>query len=285
VLNLVRQALVDAGAIAPGANLQLNARLTGDTIAIEVHDGAGGWFHVKASQVNDFAGEFEAYRRARQRYAEMVPEPVTCARIDGWSILAARSVDHDKVRVRDVMDASRLGAELLRFFEISRDAPEDGAGRSDEALMLAVREHFGRSGQESDRVLRHLERACPPRGGPFVPQHGDFVLNNIGRAGRRLVVFDWEELGATGLAGFDVCMMALSIAGNDTTTVDRMLDARSPHEQPWPLTGGACAACGIPYDDFRASIPTYLIVFRYFKRNYGSAIRGRIDALLDHVLG
>jgi hypothetical protein len=284
VLSLVRRALRDAGAIAPDARLLLNARLTGDTVSLEVHDGGSGWFHVKASQLNDFANEFECYRRARQRYADMVPEPVACAKVNGWSILVARSVDHHKVRVHEVMDASNLGAELLRFFEMSREGPEDGAAGGHESFMRTVRDHFGPAAGEWDRVLRHLERACPPPGLALAPQHGDFVLNNVGRTGRRLVVFDWEEYGATALAGFDVCMMGLSIAGMDSTTVERMLEARSPAGQPWPLTGRACAACGIAYDDFRASIPTYLIVFRYFKRNYGSAIRGRLDAILDAIL-
>lgn len=286
MLSLVRRALLDAGAISPGARLLLNARLTGDTVSLEVNDSGSGWFHVKASQLNDFANEFECYRRARQRFAEMVPEPVACTNIDGWSILVARSVDHHKVRVREVMEASSLGAELLRFFEISRGVQEDSAVAGHDAFMRSIRDYFGAEAGASERVVRHLERASLPPGCLLLaPQHGDFVLNNVGRAGKHLVIFDWEEFGATALPGFDVCMMGLSIAGMDAATVERMLKARSPAGQPWPLTGRAIAACGIAYDDFRALIPTYLIVFRYFKRSYGSAIRSRLDAILDRVVG
>jgi thiamine kinase-like enzyme len=42
---------------------------------------------------------------------------------------------------------------------------------------------------------------------PEVPQHGDFVHNNLGRARDTLYVFDWEDYGKVCLPGFDLAML------------------------------------------------------------------------------
>ena len=42
---------------------------------------------------------------------------------------------------------------------------------------------------------------------PHVSQHGDLVINNLGRAARGMVIFDWEDFGRVTLPGFDVARL------------------------------------------------------------------------------
>ena len=288
MLSYVREALIDAGAVSANSRLLQNVMMSfGDNISLQVYDPGRAWFHVKVTRYYDLADEFVAYRMARARFGERVAEPITHAHIGGWSILVARLVDHAKVRVRDLMAESPsnpLIPEMLEFFRIARaTAPSDS---SNDDFMRCALQYFADAADAQTKVIRHLEQtnSVPWAALPYIPQHGDFALNNLGRVGDKLFIFDWEDYGATGLAGFDICLMGLSLAGLNPATAERMLRAESPAAQPWPLTARACAVSGIDYAAFRASIPDYLIAFRFLKRNYGSAIRRRIDGILDHIL-
>jgi hypothetical protein len=119
---------------------------------------------------------------------------------------------------------------------------------------------------------------------PYVPQHGDFVLNNLGCSEGRLVVFDWEDYGATGLVGFDIFLISLSVTGMSAASVRRIQEVVDPAGHPWAFAVEACRASGLDYPTFRRAIPMYLLVFRYLKRNYGQEIALRVDDILRQIL-
>lgn len=288
MLSYVREALIKAGAVSANSRLKQNILMSyGDNISLQVYDPGHAWFQVKVTRYYDLADEFASYCLARERFGEYVAEPITQAYIGGWSILVARLVDHARVRARDLLTGSQsnqLIADILNFFRLARITTPSVI--SHDSFKQSALQYFADLPDPPLKVIRYLEQNSSTAWEtlPYIPQHGDFALNNLGRVGNKLIIFDWEDYGANGLAGFDICLMGLSLAGLNSATAERMMRAESPEAQPWPLTKQACAVSGIDYAIFRASIPDYLIAFRFLKKNYASAIRRRIDEILDHIL-
>lgn len=291
MLSFVREALIATGRVSPKAKLICNIRVsTGDNISMEVCDSGRRWYYVKASCHSDLTQQFENCRLARERFHAFAPEPITHTRLGGWSILITHSVDHAGVRAADLAGPSKsspLAASLVDFFATAKTSATAHCGHhSHDAFMEELRAYFLVSPDTADPVLhfvRNLDKSVWANI-PYIPQHGDFVLNNLGRAKDRLVVFDWEDYGATGLAGFDICLMRLSIGGMNATTASMIQQNANASGHLWSLTEPACAASGLPYETFRSAVPIYLLAFRYLKRNYGSEIRTRIDDILFRIL-
>jgi len=116
-----------------------------------------------------------------------------------------------------------------------------------------------------------------------VPQHGDFVVNNVGTKGSRLIVFDWEDFGKVSLPGFDLCTLAMSLADAEVPGItferygrgsDRLLSFLKP----------ACGAIGLDIDQFWRLVPLYLLTFLYLKQGYAAGIRTRIALLLRQIV-
>jgi len=257
---------------------------------MEVGNPEHGWYHVKASRYEDLTEQFEGYCLARARFQTRTPEPLAHVHLSGWSLLIARATDHRTVCAGDLAGApesSRLGRDLIDFFAVAKaHATTDGKEQSHEAFMSEVRTYLSAHPDINPKVLaslasidRSLLAAIP-----HIPQHGDFVLNNLGRARGRLLVFDWEDYDATRLAGFDIFMMSLSVAGMNEPSARMIQQTEHPSNQPWSFAQNACAASGLAYPTFRAAVPIYLLTFRYLKRNYGLEIGQRIDEILSRIL-
>ena len=291
MLSFVREALIDAGLAAPQSRLTYNVVLsTGDALSMEVNDPEHGWYHVKASRYRDLSEQFARYCLARARFQTRTPEPLAHVRLGGWSILMAHATDHRSVGAGDLAGApesSRLGGDLIDFFAVARaHAPADSKEPSHEAFMSEVRTYLSAYPGISRKVLASLatlDRSLLADI-PHIPQHGDFVLNNLGRAHGRLLVFDWEDYDASRLAGFDIFMMSLSVAGMNESSARMIQQTEDPSGHPWSFAQDACVTSGLAYSTFRAAVPIYLLTFRYLKQNYGLEIGRRIDQILSRIL-
>lgn len=259
-------------------------------MSLEVGDPGKAWYHVKVSRDVDLGEQFDRYCLARSRFQTRTPEPLAHVRLGGWSILMAQATDHRTVCARDLAGApasSRLGRDLLDFFVVARThASADSKEQSHEAFMREVKKYLSAYPGINPKVLsalatidRSLLADIPP-----IPQHGDFVLNNVGSARGRLLVFDWEDYGATRLAGFDICLMSLSVAGMNASSARMIQQTEDPSGHPWSFAQDACAASGLAYHTFRAAVPIYLLAFRYLKKNYGLEICRIIDDILSRTL-
>jgi hypothetical protein len=114
-------------------------------------------------------------------------------------------------------------------------------------------------------------------------QHCDFVANNLGVAGSRLVVFDWEDFGRISLPGLDLCTLVVSCVNGDTDIV--LANGGSALANRCSIfVNPACAALDMDVSLFWRLVPLYLLTFLYLKNTYGRDIRIRISALLSKLL-
>jgi len=292
VLTFVKQALSSAGLVAAGSRLMFNITVSkGDVMSIDIGVPGGRWYHVQVCCYYDLASRFASDRLARQRFQERAPEPLAHVRHGDWSMLIANACEHRSIAAGDIAGrpgATTLGRDLIGFFATARDhALVENAGCTHDVFMSETKAFLATSPGLSPKVLAFLDGLDPSDWAdiPYIPQHGDFVLNNLGCSKGRLVVFDWEDYGATGLAGFDICLISLSVAGMNATSVRRMQEAADPAGYPWAFAEEACRASGLDYATFRRAIPVYLLAFRYLKRNYGREIAHRVDDILRQILG
>lgn len=292
MLNLVRQALTSTGLVSAASRLMFNITVSkGDVISIDVGVAGGGWYHVQACRYYDLGTRFASDRLARQRFQERAPEPLAHFRHGDWSLIIAKACEHRSAGAGDLAGrpgATALGRDLIGFFAAARDhALVENAGDTHDLFMSEARAFLAASAELGSGVLSFLNTLDTPDWAdvPYIPQHGDFVLNNLGSSKGRLVVFDWEDYGATGLAGFDICLISLSVTGMSAASVRRMQEVADPAGHPWAFAQAACRASGLDYRTFRRAIPIYLLAFRYLKRNYGREIAIRVNDILREILG
>ena len=292
MLKHVHKALLQAEVITLKSNLLFNVTITtGDAISMEIHDDIGGsWFHVKASRFNDLETQFDRYQCARRHYSNLAPEPVTLVRIDGWSIMATRSIDHRCLIAQDLgvySPRKQLIQDLIGFFSAARKlANDNGTLYGHDSLLNELNSYFTKTRDSSSKVSGFLDtlNAGDLSSIPAIPQHGDFVLNNLGMTHGRLVVFDWEDYGELMLAGFDIFMLCMSVSGMNGASAMAIAQTEYPDAAPWAFAVPACAVSELPYDTFRKMVPLYLTAFSYLKRNYGQEIRQRVNCILDDIL-
>ncbi|MDS4013666.1 MAG: hypothetical protein RKP46_04835 [Candidatus Accumulibacter sp.] len=292
MLRFVREALVKAGAVSPQARLIHNVRLTTEsTLRLDVGDGTGSWFHVKACRERSLAEEFDRFRLARERFPAYTAEPIAHTCLAGWSILIARAVEHVPVGVSDLASPGSSGASLRRqligFLAAAQASAKADILRQDNETFMREAVACLATSPAVSPPLRDLALSLDPTVWgdiPAISQHGNLVLNNLARAGDRLLIFDWKDYGVTALAGLDICLFALSMAGMDAAGAAAIQRKENPAGQLWAFAREACATSELPYDTFRALVPVYLLAFRYLKRNCSEEIRARLDTMLGELL-
>lgn len=291
MLSHITEALIGAGLVAPESPLSCNIAVsTGEVISLEIGSPGCGWYHVKVSRYEDLAEQFARYCLARGRFQSLTPEPLAQVNLGGWSILIARATDHKSVCAGDLAataKSSRLAADLIDFFAVARrHSVTNSKLESHNAFIGELQAHLHASMGSDEKLpgsLAGIDHSVHA-GIPYIPQHGDFALNNLGSTRGRLVIFDWEDYGTTGLAGFDIFLISLSVAGMNAESARMIRQTPDPSGYPWSFAQPACAASGLAYETFTAAVPLYLLAFSYLKRNYGLAIRKRIDGILSQIL-
>jgi hypothetical protein len=292
VLSVASQVLRELRLIGPGDRLRYYINITtGDSLSVAAFIDDARFYQLKASEFIDLGKQYDAYRRAWSDYPAYVPRPLGyCAR-DGWSIIVSEGVPHVAVRRTDVLGslwrgAGDLAAQLWAYFG-SRPCHGDVLSEHDgqDALVSNLAAHF------SSSAMSRVADACIAQAIALGieamakrPQHGDFVLNNIGRAGDRLVVFDWEDYGKVSLPGLDIFTLCFSMLEGAGDALHAMM---RPDFRLAPAAAvfleRACGGQGIDLAMFRRLAPFYLLVFLYLKRNYGASVQHRITTLLSKL--
>lgn len=245
--------------------------------------------YVKFSLFHPLAQEAQRSRVASDRYPAFAPRFVGHVREAGLDVLTCKAVEALGVAPRDVQRTAR-GAALLRqleaYFEAARVAcgsaprPEElPGGIANRELDRPLAEYF-QQGPLAALALRWLTGPAMSlaQSLPEMPQHGDLVLNNVGVCdAERIVLFDWEDFGASSLPGLDLFTFELSLADDPAKLLDmRRAEVAAVRRHKV----AACRAIGLDLADFHALTPVYALVFRYLKRNYGPWVRERMDRLL-----
>lgn len=288
MLNAIKRALEQSGTIRAGTDFNLNVTVSsGDTISVSVHLEDGRWYFLKLSRHDDLTRQFVRQQFAHERFPFCTIAPVANLKIGAWSIVIFHLRHHRAMQARELISGGssrHFGQELAKFFAAqmtTKDQSPSPLGASNS--WSEIRDYFSFAPQ----IQAYLDGTGKELWQKYwgVSQHGDFVLNNLGIAEEHLLVFDWEDYEECRLQGMDLALLSLSIIGMNPEGA--MAFFRSQKAQ-----GLACAAfsdlggeaIGMNHQALASALPIYLIAFRYLKRNYGTAVRDRIDRILDYLL-
>ncbi|MCW5661953.1 MAG: hypothetical protein KIT60_29980 [Burkholderiaceae bacterium] len=240
--------------------------------------------YVKFSQTQSLAQEAARSQEASLRYPDFAPPFVGYIQAEEFEIIACAAVDALGFTPREVVQSDR-GTALLEHLEAYFEAMH---GVHPAAVPMAVTNRqlarpmaqYFENGALASLARRWLSGAMMNLALelPDMPQHCDFVLNNIARREPDgVVIFDWEDFGAAALPGLDLFTLELSLADDPA----RLLEMRrADFAALRSLKSHACRELGLALADYHALTPIYALVFRYLKRNYGPWVRERMDRLL-----
>jgi aminoglycoside phosphotransferase (APT) family kinase protein len=243
--------------------------------------------YVKFSSYVSLEAEARRYAEASRCYPTLVPAFVGYASEGGLDVLVCRAVDYRGLRQELFMESPahrRKRDDLVGYFTAMRDVrPQPGmAPMLNASLEEALGPYFERNPQAgvAERWLRS-PRMRDAMQLPDMPQHGDFVLNNVGEMpDGSAVIFDWEDFGATCLPGLDLFTLELSLA---KTPSDFLAARAQPGSGLQVFIHRASEAMGLSLAEYQALTPLHTLVFRYLKRNYGPAVRKRVDGLIGEL--
>jgi hypothetical protein len=233
---------------------------------------------VKFAELVDLEAEASCGLRAHERFPANAPRLYGHVRTQGLSVVAAgaeRFTPLGAGLLRGWRSGPRARRGLRAFFARMRELGPDPT-QPDHGWFAGMRVYFeAHPPQAAARVgLEHL--AASLAGLPRLPQHGDFVTNNLGlRPDGTLVVYDWEDLGAVHLPGLDIFTLEMSLRATSSATEDEA--AR------WIDRDGLCQALGLAPGLYRELRLGYALTFRYLKRNYSPEVRARVDRMVEAV--
>lgn len=239
--------------------------------------------YVKFSDCVSLEREAQRCAAASRWYPTLVPRFVGHVQLEGLNVLVCRAVDHRALNPNGLQQPGPRGRafrDLSQYFSAmsaTHLSPELTPLRNAE-LVASLAAYFDEDALApiARRWLRS-DAVCRAAGLPNMPQHGDLMFNNIGQTSDgSAVVFDWEDFGASCLPGLDLFTLELSLAGNAGQRFER--ERRAGPTQHFVRE--ACRTMRLDLSDYHELTLIYALVFRYLKRNYGPAVRERMDRLL-----
>lgn len=243
--------------------------------------------HVKFSNRISLLDEGLRCAAAHASYPALTPEFVGHARNGALEILVSRAVDFQGADSAFLLERDQrrgAAADIDLYFLAMPQAvsPPGVAALSNADLVPALLAYFAAHAQAA-MAQAWLADGLPAclRALPAMPQHGDLVLNNLGRTkSGRLVIVDWEDFGAVSLPGLDLFTLELALAGD----VQKLLaNRRQPAAPLSQLVQRSCAAMRLDAAQYQRLAPFYALVFLFLKRNYGPAVRMRMEALAQQL--
>jgi hypothetical protein len=248
-----------------------------------VFDERGRFVHVKTSDVFSLSEEVRVYHAAFGTYRAYMPRPLGYCVREGWQVFVCEGVAHRPLLGHHVVH--RGGRIFGGFFAAAHSGRRFNAG--DGHLPLLARLEAAYAGSRFDAALAPWRT---PAGQAELaalgasPQHGDFVLNNLGLRHEGLVVFDWEDFGKIALPGLDLCTLLVSAIDTDAATAADALAGRdAPGRRLAPTVATACGALALSVAQFHRLVPLYLLAFLQLKERYATAVHERIAGLLTRV--
>jgi len=263
---------------------------TEECMAVSVFEGHR-FIQVKVSESVNLRCEYDRCQRAWNWFGRFAPRPLGYGERDGWSVLALEGVHHAPLQAQMLVGPDGIRADavndLYAFFELAGGLPE----KEDAAVVGLPRVPQWWEAQFANTAYEHLAARWAKHGalcGMFEldvkSQHGDFVLNNLGRTSDGLVVFDWEDFGKLGFPGLDLATLLLSLCGDDVEYLHQFFAHPYPElRAAGELVRRACASYRLDFDQFRVLLPVYLLMFVHLKQYYGQHVRQRFTDLLERL--
>jgi len=265
----------------PGYNITV---ISEHLIHISAYADSGAQFHIKVKECGRWPNEYANYCDAERIYPQCIPEVLAREFRNDREVIVFRGIPHRRIPAGSITRSGRrLRGEIVRFFQTSGKA----------ALVIepvAPHRVFLRHLQERitdgicATIVRDWTESVHLAALPFIRQHGDLVLNNLGLTGAGLVVFDWEDFGLIVLPGLDLCtLLASDTEFNSVKLLAIMNGHHNPSDSFAVLLDQSCKAIGLTPELFRQLIPLYLVIFLDLKREYGLAIADTVRNLIHEI--
>ena len=247
------------------------------------------FYQVKISSERSLQKEYEALKMLNQAIPINVPQLIGCYQKEGFEILVCKGIKHRKIEllkregktvcgeVKTIIKRSKVSFEekkpsqvhlgqLNTVLEYFKDRP----------YSIQIEEWLRKFNHE---VLNSL---------PYIKQHGDFTVYNMGLAGDRLIIFDWEDFGKIKIPGFDIfCLTVDLLTGFDKTKIEEILKINNYPEEILDLIAFFCDEFLMDTKLYFSLYPAYVLCFLYLKEKYGYSkeIIGKVENVCSIILG
>ena len=282
------QALVECGWFDTRAPYEKQFHLTrGGSACMLLTRGGVFDTYVKFTESLDFSEEALRSQAAHLSYPNLTARFKGRAVASGLDMLVSQAVEFQTISKDHILSGARnenCWNGLQQYFSgmPSAKIPPDAPTVKNVDLPNILRDHFENHplratafrclDQDSiDQTVRSLH-ACP--------QHGDFVMNNIGLNTSGLVLFDWEDFGRIQLPGIDLYSLLMSIG---LGRVRRIQDCGGNDSKFPNFIKKLCLAMHLTEQAFEALIPFYLLTLLYVRREFGQTALKRIESLLIEI--
>lgn len=259
----------------PAWNINL---ISSEQATLQAFAPSGAYIHIRVKQRGVAPEEYERCCNAWRAYPRYAPRPLAQHLTGRWEIILVDGIPHSPVALGAIAKPPRgLVDQLVQFLSDSpsRKRPKAGVHRG-------FLQHVRQTTAEADAVAtldKWLTRDVLDNL-PYIAQHGDFTVNNLGLSRNGMVVFDWEDFAKVGLPGFDLCTL---IASDGALSPEKMANLTKGGNVPRSyerLLREVCPAVGLTPSLFRELVPLYLAVFLHLKMEYGEAVRIALRGLI-----
>jgi hypothetical protein len=226
---------------------------------------------VKVSSERPLRDEYVALRIAHEAFPDNVPQPVGFYQKSGLEILICRGIRHKKVRslqdyrhiIHKEIKAILKGSKIF-FREEKPSSPHM------QQLMTACDYFKNRPFSNAMRDWLGNLNSTLVNSLPHIKQHGDLTLYNMGVAGDKLIIFDWEDFGKISIPGFDLCCLAVnSVTQFSPMGIERILERSAYPKEVMDIITCYCKELPLDQETFFHLYPIYLFYFLYLKDRYG----------------
>lgn len=236
--------------------------------------GTGHGFFVKITEGNQAQKEYLALQNVGKEIERNVQSPLGLIESPPHTAFITPLIDQRPLTISD-LQYNKICVqidEILRFTVSSR-----GAYNLRTPITVKTIYRFIKSQSVGNKLLIRLNRYldslvcdCEIEHYYSCPQHGDLTLYNFGIHHGTVILFDWEDYGRIGFAGYDLATFLLSIilACNEYVAIEQH-PAKLLEIPGSELVLKSLKSISMSVEHFTRLFPFFIICFIYMKGQFG----------------
>jgi len=288
MLDDVLARLREQGLLSDERAAHCNVFVRLDNLLVNVFDHDGRHYYLRMTEAYDLEQEYRVARSVAELVGRFVPQPRAFFRLDKLTCMVTEGVEFEVVTGSTLLEATTnapVVRELLAYFDHAAGAlaVSGGSTHVDDLARILTERYVGTEQEQLCTRVLETSDLDALRALPAQRQHGDFVPNNFGMRGDRLLIFDWEDFGKVDLPGFDLAVLLGSLVDFDPGRLRAMRDAELARA-PVAWLNEACRLARIDTGLFLRSLPFYLCLFMWLKDRYSPAIRLKVNRAVAALL-